>query len=57
MINREEIIQYIKKHSQEHDEKDLSKHSDEQLIILKLSVDFERKRKDISDMDGKGIKG
>ena len=46
-MNREELIEYIKKNSPSHSETDFRNHTDEQLVLLQLAIDFDKKRKSI----------
>ena len=56
MIDREEIIAYIKKFSPHHTKTDFSKHTDAELILIQLNIDFDRKRKSIAEKEKFGQK-
>jgi hypothetical protein len=55
-MNREEIIAYIKKFSPHHSKTNFSNHTDAELILLQLNIDFDRKRKSIAQREKTGKK-
>ena len=54
-MNREELIEYIQENSFTHSKADLTKHTEKELLLLALSIDFEKKRKSLMQKEKKII--